>query len=120
MSDKKEETKTLYALHVLRRDGAHISVLESVNYDEVYDSWKELKERWTKCVQESLPFELNKPLITTFDPNLIYEITVKPVVETMANDKNYNPYKEQMHKEGFSNTFGKSAMSSGIKDGGYL
>jgi hypothetical protein len=120
MSKPKEERKTLYGLFILKRDGDHISVLETDNYDEVFESWKQLKDQWTSCVQDSKPFELLKPIVTAFDPNLIYEITVKPVVETTASSKNYNPYREQMNKEGFSNTFGNHAVLSNVKDGGYL
>ena len=121
MSKAKEESKTIYGLFILKRDGEHIVVSESDNYDEVFESWKNLKDQWTSCVQESKPFELIKPVVTAFDPNLIYEITVKPVVETTATNKNYNPYREQMHKEGFSNAFAKNAVLSGNnQDGGYL
>lgn len=121
MSDKKkEESKTSYGLFVLRRNEDHISVLETDNYDEAYEAWETLKQQWAKCINESLPFELTSPVVTAFDPNLIYEIILKPVVETMANNsRNFNPYKQAMHQNGLQNTLGNHAMLSEIKDGGY-
>ena len=111
----KEEKKALYGLFIYRRDGEHLSVLESTNYDEVFETYKHLKTQWAACVKDHTPFELTKPIVTSFDPGLIYEMTIKPVVETLSS-RYENPYQQQMVKNGFSNTF---RPSSEILDDGY-
>ena len=116
---KKEEKSQAYGALILKRDGDFIVAIESDNYDEVYETWQKLKDQWAECVKESKPFELTSPIVTAFDPNLIYEITVKPVVETASNKHN-NPYKAAMQKHGFANTLGNSQILSDVKDGGYL
>ncbi len=115
----KEEKKQSYALVILRRDGDHINVLEIDNYDKVFDLYNELTARWSSCVQEKKPFHLMSPVVTTFDPGLIYEITIKPIVETMGSNRYDNPYQQAMRKQGFQNTFNNPDILSEIKDGGY-
>jgi len=115
----KEEKATTYGALVKKRDGDFIVAIESNDYDEVFEEWQKLKDQWADCVKESKPFELTSPIVTAFDPNLIYEITVQPVVETTSS-KHANPYKAAMQQHGFSNTVGNSQILSDVKDGGYL
>jgi hypothetical protein len=116
---KKKEEKTIYGTFVMLRGLDHIIALETDNYDEAFDLWKNLKEEWTACINESKPFEMISPIVTAFDPNLIYEITVRPVVETTSSN-NHNPYKKAMVNHGFGHTLGNSQLLSDVKDGGYL
>jgi hypothetical protein len=109
----KEEKQT-YGVFILRRNQDHIHILESENYDEAYESWKELKAKWETSLHEQKPFELNKPVVTAFDPGLIYEITLRPLTKSARVSSN-NPYQQQMEKEGFGNTFGRT----GLFDQGY-
>ena len=106
-------------LAILRRDGEHISVLEGEDYDKIYEQYKEITARWATSVKEQTPFSINSPVVTTFDPGLIYEITIKPVVETTGSNRYENPYQQAMHKHGLQNTFGNQGLMSEIKDGGY-
>ena len=116
----KEEKKQSYWLVIMRRDGEHISILEDTDYDKVIDEYKVLTDRWASCVKESIPFHLSKPVVTTFDPTMIYEITVKPIVETIGSTNRHdNPYQQAMHKNGLSHTINNPQLLSEIKDGGY-
>lgn len=113
MSDNKTEG---YSVWVMRRDQAHIAILETSNFDEADKVWKDLKDRWTTALKEQIPFELRNPRITAFDPGLIYEITLLPLMSNVNND---NPYQQQMRQNGFSNTFGKLTKGSDMLDNGY-
>lgn len=115
----KEEKKQSYVLVILRRDGEHITVSENESYDKTFELYNELIAKWTAAVKEHVPFSINSPVVTTFDPGLIYEITIKPIVETMSSGRYDNPYQQAMRKQGFQNTFGNQDMLSEIKDGGY-
>ena len=112
---KQEEKKALYALHVLRRDEQHISVLESTDYDKVFEAYKELSEQWGNCVKTQTPFSLSTPVVTTFDPGLIYEITIRPIQSPIVASKYDNPYAKDMMKNGLQNPFGTGP----VLDGGY-
>lgn len=111
---QKEEKKTLYALCVMRRDENHIIVIESHNYDEVFEAYKKLTESWALAVKEQRPFSLSSPVVTTFDPGLIYEITVRPIMPEQPVSKYDNPYQQKMMKNGLQSMFG-----SDVLDGGY-
>lgn len=115
MTQQKEEKKPLYGLFIMRRDENHISVIESLNYDEVFEAYKKLVADWAACVKELRPFSLSTPVVTTFDPGLIYEITVRPILAETAVSKYDNPYQQKMMKNGFQNTF----ASPDVLDGGY-
>lgn len=116
MQQKPDEKLALYALWILRRDQEHISVIESSNYDEVFEVYNKVKAQWAACIKDQTPFELTKPIVTSFDPGLIYEITVKPITETTVS-KYDNPYSQQMVKNGFSSTFRPTTPD--LLDGGY-
>jgi hypothetical protein len=111
----KEEKQTIYALWILRKDQEHISVIETTKFDEVFELYNEIKNKWTLCIKDQTPFELLKPIVTSFDPGLIYEITIRPITET-SSTKYENPYQQQMLKNGLSNMF---KPSSDLLDGGY-
>ena len=115
MQGKKEEKKTLYALYILRRDGEHIQVTESTNYDNVFEKYKAAKSLWTSCIKNNEPFELTNPIVTSFDPGLIFEITIRPIIE-QSSSRFDNPYQQEMVKKGLSNTIRNSPE---ILDGGY-
>jgi hypothetical protein len=97
-----EEKKQIYVLVILRRDGKDIIAMEDTDYDKVFDEYTEITSKWAACVKESIPFALKKPIVTTFDPGLIYEITINPVVETPAN-RHDNPYAKEMRRKGLAN-----------------
>jgi hypothetical protein len=109
--------KLTYGVWLLKRDQNHIPVLETQNFEEADKLWVELKDRWTTCLHEEKPFELRSPIITAFDPGLIYEVTVRLVDETTeATEISKNPYQVKMKKEGFSSAF---RSSGDVLDGGY-
>jgi len=95
--------KTIYQVAILRKDNAHIMVKETNNFDECLASWKELQAKWADSVKDPKPFVLESPIITAFEPGLIYEITLKPLYPDTAIDSN-NPYQKSMLERGLSNT----------------
>ena len=109
------EQKQSYGLFILRTDGHDIDVQISENYDEVKKTYDDLIQAWTNSVTEKVPFSLISPIVTTFNPNLIYEITIRPLVETVKTNTN-NPYQQTMMKEGLGAT---RNFSSPILDSGY-
>lgn len=115
----KKEENTTYGVWILRRDGDHIQISETTKYDEAFQEWDKMQKEWALCVQETRPFVLTSPMVAAFEPSLIYEITLRPVVETTSNT-NHNPYKKVMNQNGFGSTFGNSQLLSDVKDGGYL
>ncbi len=115
---KKEEKQT-YLLIILRRDNNHIDVMDSDEYDKIFETYKELTEKWATCITDSKPFSLTSPVVTTFDPGLIYEITIKPIVDTVGKSKYDNPYQQAMMKNGLAGTLKSYDIMSDLKDGGY-
>jgi hypothetical protein len=109
------EQKIKYGVYVLKKSQDHISVKETESYDEAFAIWVELKERWAMCIKEQKPFEIVKPIVTAFDPGMIYEVTLRPVPQVAASLGN-NPYAAQAQQQGFGSMF---SGQSGILDGGY-
>jgi hypothetical protein len=108
--------KQSYSVWIMRRDGNHICVIETDNFDEADKVNEELINKWVSCLKEQSPFGIRKPLITTFDPGYIYEISLLPFGQT--NNSN-NPYQQQMRDNGFSSTFNKFKSGSEMLDSGY-
>jgi len=112
---KTKEQNIVYAVLVLRTDQNHITVLESANYDECFNCWSELTAQWKETAKEGSPFQITNPIVTSFSPGMITEITVVPV-QAQNQALNDNPYQKDMMKEGFANTFGRN---TGVLDNGY-
>lgn len=95
--------KTIYQVAILRKDNAHIMVRETSNFEECLATWKALHTKWADSVKEPKPFVLEDPIITAFEPGLIYEITLKPLYEESTVDSS-NPYQKAMVERGLSNS----------------
>lgn len=115
MTTPKEEQKTLYALHILRRDEGHISVMETTEYDKVFEEYQKITKNWASAVKEHQPFSLTSPVVTTFDPGLIYEIKIVPIMAQQPSSRYDNPYHQQMVNKGLQNV----NPGSPVLDGGY-
>jgi hypothetical protein len=120
---KEEKKIPVYSLLVLRKDDQHIELLESNNYDEIFERYKEVKDHWAQCIKDQAPFELLKPVVTVFDPGLIYEITIKLVTETPSS-RYENPYQQQMQKQGLTSMINNrrpqvATAEGDLLDGGY-
>lgn len=111
------QEKLRYEVLILRRDQAHIAVMETEDFKEADKRWAELDEQWSACVKETKPFKLRKPVITSFDPGLIYEITVVPVQTTQKNPD--NPYQQEMQRKGLGATL-RGGTGPDMLDGGYI
>lgn len=114
---KVEETKQVYEVQIIRIDQNHIVALTSDNYDKCFERWEELTKIWTEAIDGKKPLVLKDPVVTAFDPGLVREITVRPVM-TVPASKNDNPYHKRMVKEGLSNMLNNPAGSD-LLDGGY-
>lgn len=112
----KTEPQKVYELTLFRRDGAHINITQDTNFEEINSLWIELTERWASAIKEQRPFILNRPVVTSFDPGLIYEITVRPLVETSRANLN-NPYYQDMLEKGLGQSLQR--QPGNILDGGY-
>lgn len=96
----------VYMTAIYRTDGAHISVIESPDYDKCFAKWKELNEVWTKAIKDQAPFVLVDPVVTAFAPAMIFEIKLIPVMsQQMAASGSNNPYAQNMNEKGFGKTF---------------
>ena len=116
---KPEEKKKQYGVLILRKDQEHITVLETADFQAAHAAWKKLNEQWTACIKDNVPFSIESPIVTSFDPGLIKEITVRPeVTPTETNRGVNNPYEQQMRKEGLQATM-KYGLGSDLLDGGY-
>lgn len=109
-------SKLTYGVWLLKRDQEHIQVLETQNFDEADKLWTELHEKWATCLHEEKPFVLRSPVITAFDPGLVYEVTLRPITLNESDKTSDNPYHAKMRKEGFSSAF---KSSGDVLDGGY-
>ena len=107
--------KQIYGVFILKRNQDHILVLESNNFEEANEVWKSLTNNWETSLKDQKPFIFNKPIVTAFDPGLIYEITLKPVNKSNVKVDSNNPYQRHMEKEGFTNTLNRY----GLYDEGY-
>lgn len=118
MEQKDGKRPAEYGVLILKRDQQHIDALVTSNYEDAYKLWNTLSNQWEKCVKEQVPFRLEKPLVTCFDPGLIFEITIRPVVENRMQESN-NPYTKEMRDKGFSETFGRyTGNANAIPEGG--
>jgi hypothetical protein len=104
MQVNTEEKKQIYEVLIIKQDHNHITVKQTDNYDSAFEKWNLLTEDWTKALKEKVPFILKDPIITAFDPGIIKEITVRPVME-VPESKYDNPYQKQMLKKGLSGMF---------------
>lgn len=111
------EIQTMYSVLILRKDKDHITVIETENYDEAYESWKVIQEKWLGNLSEQKAFVLEKPIVTAFDPGLIYEIKIVPYSISKSN-KN-NPYLTDMKARGLENSLGRYTSANDLLDGGY-
>jgi hypothetical protein len=112
--------KQVYAVMVLRRDSDHITAIETEQFDNAYQLWTDLKAKWYDSIKEQKPFELEKPIVTAFDPGLISEIKILAymVQESVAS----NPYTQEMQKKGLTsalNQFRSAVPTDDLLDSGY-
>lgn len=118
-NDKPNAPKAEYGVLILRRDQQHIQALLTSDYDSAFKLWEELSKRWQESVKETIPFRLISPVVTSFDPGLISEITIRPVVENKLTSNPNNPYEKEMREKGFSETFGRyTGNANAIPEGG--
>lgn len=113
----EENREIVYEVYIARNDQQMpMIVCQSVNYEECFEKWEELQELWQISSNENKAFVMKEPLVTAFNPVLIREITLRPVVEQSVG-KYKNPYQREMIEKGFSEAFGKPGHD--FLDGGY-
>lgn len=108
-----------YGVFILRKDFEHISVKETKDFQEAYATWKDLNEKWTHSIKEGVPFVLESPIVTSFDPGLIKEITIQPEMKVDTNRGGINnPYEQKMNSEGLASALkfrGQSLLDEGYR-----
>jgi len=108
-----------YLVKLIRNDGSTVDLVETSEFSEAKEVWKESYSKWTTSVSERIPFIVDKPtetgFMTAFDPSLIREILILPLQNKQESD---NPYYNRMNKEGLSAMLG-GGISSELTDGGY-
>jgi hypothetical protein len=114
---KVEEKKQIYEVWILRHDDQHIRCISEANYDKCYENWQKLVGEWKESLLEKVPFSMSSPVITAFDPGLIKEITLRPVM-AVEESKYNNPYHQKMLRDGLTNTLKNNPISD-ILDEGY-
>lgn len=120
MSAKNEE-KQVYEVVIFRVDNQHIILMQTINFDDAVEKWKEINTNWEDSLSSKKPFKLMQPIVTSFDPGLISEIQVRPLTKVDAS-KYDNPYQKQMMKVGLSNMAhqtGGHPINSNMLDEGY-
>lgn len=114
---KEEKKETVYEIYIARNDREFPMVVhQSSNYDECYDKWQELHKLWQETSDNNRVFVLNEPVVTAFNPVLIREITLRPVVEQSVG-KHRNPYQQAMVEKGLTEMLNNGG--SDLMDGGY-
>jgi len=119
---KQEEKVQFYGVWILRSDGEHITALETDKYDKAHELWLKLTDNWEDAVKNNKPFRLTAPVVTSFAPSLIVEITIKPLTTPAEESKYQNPYQQAMRKQGLSNMLnggGANGVNPDLLDGGY-
>lgn len=98
---KQEERKQVYEVVVVKVDHNHITVISTEKYDDAFEKWKKFTDIWTNAIKEKVPMIITDPVVTAFDPGLVKEITLRPLMEVLES-KYDNPYQKQMMNKGLS------------------
>ncbi len=115
----QNEEKKIYGVLILRNDLEHIVALETPDFQQAHNLWKELNEKWTNCIKDRTPFSIESPIVTSFDPGLIKELTVRPLIDNAQQRGGINnPYERNMRQNGLGNTL-RNPVGTDILDGGY-
>lgn len=120
MSVQSEENKQVYQVIIYRVDNNHILLIQTTNFDEAVENWQKANNSWEESLSNKKPFKLMIPTVTSFDPGLIKEISVKPIVK-METSKYNNPYQQKMMKEGLGATLQQKGniFDPNVLDEGY-
>ncbi len=116
MGKEEEKKETVYEIFIARNDmELPMTVYRSAVYEECYEKWQKLYKQWQETSEENKAFVIEDPIVTAFNPVLIREITLRPIVEQSAG-KYKNPYQREMIDKGFSEVFGNRGE---LMDNGY-
>src|SRR6266478_10032833 len=96
---KQEESKQIYEVIMIRSDGNHITAKSTDNYDVCFEAWKILVDKWENAVTKKIPFSITEPIVSAFDPGLVMEISIRPLMK-VSESKYDNPYQKRMMNEG--------------------
>lgn len=111
------ENPLMYSVIILRKDKDHIIMIETENYDEAHEVWQKTQESWLSKLSEQKAFVIEKPIVTAFDPGLIYEIKIVPY--SIGKSSKNNPYQEDMRSRGLEGALGRYTSGNDLLDRGY-
>ena len=100
----------VYAVIILRKDQQHISVMEDTNYSKCLEKWEALHLQWVEAYKSTSPFILKDPIVTAFEPGLISEIKLVPLMDESVVDTD-NPYQKKMLQRGLSEMQGNDLLA---------
>lgn len=101
-----ENKITEYGVFIIKKNGSIIEVKISKSFDECFETWEELTQRWEEAASETKPFVLRKPICSAFEPGAIEEITLRPKLEQSKSQN--NPYHQNMSHTDFAETYAKN------------
>lgn len=115
----KQEEKQIYEVLVLRNDGQHMVAKSSDNYDTCFEAWKSLVAKWENAITNKIPLSIVEPVVTAFDPGLIKEILLRPLMK-VPESRYDNPYQKEMMNKGLSGVLKPgNVLNPDIMDEGY-
>lgn len=113
------DKQIIYALIMFRKDIGPSNLLETNDFDKVKETWRNLTNKWTLSVKEQKPFELEEPVITSFDPSLIKEFRISTTETSLKIDES-NPYLKNFRQKGFTESFRENtSLNTEVLDQGY-
>lgn len=111
----KNQEQVVYTVLILKRDQNHITVVESEDFSVCRSKWVTLHTQWQECHKEGKVFVLEDPVLSAFEPGMIYEISLVPKTSTM-NISSDNPYQKNMQQKGLPQTMrGADMLDNGYK-----
>jgi len=110
----KKKSTVVYEVIMMRRD-TPLVIMQSENFDECYERWKVLHSQWAEAIKEVKPFVLEDPILTAFEPGMIYEIILQPIQAAPSMNVNpNNPYYKNMMEHGLSKSLGNEDLLSKV------
>lgn len=109
----------VYSVVIFRKDNQHVIIDAGTDYEKCRELHSKLDSQWVDCHKEQLPFRLEEPEITSFEPALIKEIKIMAGSKNSFSNNSHNPYVQRMKKQGFADSFpsqgGLDILDQGFK-----
>lgn len=101
----KQDT-LVFSVVMARGDIGLVELATVTSKKEAEEIHKTLVSMWAKCVADSIPFVIEKPMLDAFPPSVILRIYVEELTVDEWNNRQ-NPYHKQASQNGFTATMDK-------------